>query len=129
VFALNAFGIVVSDTSGSPLSLSAHPTAIALNSTGTLAVVTTDANTVFAVPLDRTSGALGTPGAAVPTGNKPVSIAVDALDKFVYVANQTSGNVSAFALGTTGSLTPLVGSPYAVGTDAMALRTTHFSLP
>ena len=43
-------------------------------------------------------------------------LAVDPKGKFVYVANGTSNNVSAFLLNrATGTLTPVAGSPFAAG--------------
>ena len=36
--------------------------------------------------------------------------------KFLYVANQGSNNVSAFAVGSGGALTAVSGSPFAAGT-------------
>jgi 6-phosphogluconolactonase len=48
------------------------------------------------------------------TGTKPSSVAVDLAHNFVYVANQGSNNISAFALTvSTGALTAIAGSPFA----------------
>jgi 6-phosphogluconolactonase (cycloisomerase 2 family) len=64
----------------------------------------------------------GSPG--VLTGTLPSGVAVDACGQFVYVANATSNNVSAFTICTTVSqnclqgdysLQPVAGSPYAAG--------------
>ena len=53
-------------------------------------------------------------GSPYQTGSSPSSLAVDPLDNFIYVANQGSDNISAFALdATTGAQTPLAGSPFA----------------
>jgi len=129
IVGLNPDGTVGSDAAGSPLTLSAQPMAIATNSTGTVAVVTTDAETVIAVPFDAVSGALGTPGTAVATGHLPRSVVFDLQDKFVYVGNQNSGTVSGFVLGSGASLTPVPGSPYTAGADTIELITTRFSSP
>ena len=52
----------------------------------------------------------------IATGNKPVSIAQDPLNRFVYVANEDSNNVSAYQIDhATGKLTEVEGSPYTVG--------------
>jgi 6-phosphogluconolactonase len=53
-------------------------------------------------------------GSPYATGITPVSIAVSAVNDFVYVANQGSNNVSAYKLGAgTGILTAVPGSPFA----------------
>jgi len=57
-------------------------------------------------------------GSPYATGTHPSAVTVDTLDKFVYVANQGSNNISAFALdATTGALTVVAGSPFAAGTE------------
>ena len=54
--------------------------------------------------------------ARIKTGKQPVAIAKDPLNRFVYVANSASDNVSAFAIDrSTGALTEIEGSPYVVG--------------
>jgi DNA-binding beta-propeller fold protein YncE len=126
VLMLNADGTVGTDVAGSPLSLGAQPLAIGTNSTGSAAVVTTDANTVIAIPVDVTSGALGSPGPAATTEQTPFAVVVDAQNKFVYVANQMSNSVSAFALGSGASLTPVSDSPYSTGKDPIAVVTTRY---
>lgn len=49
------------------------------------------------------------------------SVAVDPLDKFVYVANEGSNNISAYALGASGALTALSDSPVAAGSGPSAV--------
>jgi 6-phosphogluconolactonase len=50
------------------------------------------------------------------TGAQPVSVGFDITGRFLYIANQGSNNVGAYAFDpNTGLLTPLPGSPYAVG--------------
>jgi 6-phosphogluconolactonase len=63
-------------------------------------------------PASNGSAITGSPFA---TGSNPSSVAVDPLDNFVYVANQGSNNISAFAIGAGGTLTTLAGSPFAAG--------------
>jgi len=56
-------------------------------------------------------------GSPFAAGTDPISIAVDAEGKFAFVANEGSGNVSAYTLNAaTGALTAVSGSPYAVKT-------------
>ncbi|NOZ54827.1 MAG: lactonase family protein [Gammaproteobacteria bacterium] len=49
------------------------------------------------------------------TGKDPVAVAQDPRNRFVYVANAGSNNVSAYRIDTAGNLTEIEGSPYATG--------------
>ncbi len=61
--------------------------------------------------------------ARIKTRKKPVAIAQDPLNRFVYVANSGSNNVSAFGINKdTGTLSEVEGSPYPVGENPTALR-------
>jgi len=52
----------------------------------------------------------------IATGKQPASIAQDPLNRFVYVANAGSNNVSAYQIDhATGKLSQVQGSPYTVG--------------
>ncbi len=56
------------------------------------------------------------------TGSTPISVAISPLDNFVYVANQGSNNISAFALDAmTGALMPLAESPFAAADEPSAV--------
>jgi 6-phosphogluconolactonase len=60
------------------------------------------------------------PGTTTPTG--PVAVAAPPAGNFLYVANQFTNTVSAFAYdATSGALTAVGASPYAVGTAPSAL--------
>lgn len=49
-------------------------------------------------------------------GSRPSSAAFDLLDRYLYVVNFVSNNVTGYALNSTaGTLTPITGSPFAVG--------------
>jgi 6-phosphogluconolactonase len=49
-------------------------------------------------------------------GSSPVAEAIDPGGRYLYVANQGSNNISAFAVdGTTGNLTSVAGSPFSAG--------------
>jgi len=67
--------------------------------------------------VNQVSGALTQiTGSPFPTGTFPVSVAVDPNERFVYVANQGSDNVSGYTINaTTGALSTLGTSPYAAG--------------
>jgi 6-phosphogluconolactonase len=71
---------------------------------------------VFGYALDSITGALSpAPGSPFAAGVIPASVVVAPSNKFVYVANYGSNNISAYtADGTTGALTEVGGSPFAV---------------
>ncbi|HEX2711883.1 MAG TPA: beta-propeller fold lactonase family protein [Candidatus Acidoferrales bacterium] len=76
---------------------------------------------VSAYTIDGATGALTpVPGSPFPAGTSPLSVAVDPMGRFAYVANEGSpvlgGNVSAYTIdGATGALTPVPGSPFPAG--------------
>jgi len=61
-------------------------------------------------------------GSPFPTGNGPVSLAVDAGGKYLYVANSRDGNISGHSIdGSKGTLAPLGGFPLASGSNPRAM--------
>jgi 6-phosphogluconolactonase (cycloisomerase 2 family) len=58
---------------------------------------------------------------AVPAGTKPIAAAVAGGNKYLYVANQGSNNVSAYVVNADGSLAGVSGSPFAAGNTPVAL--------
>lgn len=65
-------------------------------------------------------------GSPFAAGTGPVAVAVDPLDRFVYVVNATSGNVSGYSICCSsnilvGSMTPVPGSPFAAGTNPQSV--------
>jgi 6-phosphogluconolactonase (cycloisomerase 2 family) len=92
-------------------------------------------NVVWEFSVNTSTGALGNPGTtkaipAKPAGSVPAGVAVDACNRFVYVANENSNNVSAYTicngsstqssscLAADGSLVEVSGSPFALGGGA-----------
>jgi 6-phosphogluconolactonase (cycloisomerase 2 family) len=58
----------------------------------------------------------------IATGNNPVWVTVDPLDRFVYVSNSSDGSVAGYSLNlTSGVLTALTGSPFTAGFGAGAV--------
>jgi len=128
VMGLNGDGSVGTEVPGSPIALGAVPLAIAVGpSLGTTVFVTTESDTLIAIPINPISGLTGTPSAPVATGHRGTGIATDSSGTFVYVACQTGG-IHGFSLGSgvTPTLTPLPGSPYAAGADLVGVVATHF---
>jgi 6-phosphogluconolactonase (cycloisomerase 2 family) len=89
-------------------------------------------NGVWEFQVDMSTGTLGNPGSttAVPffsAATVPSGVAVDSCNRFVYVANQMSNNISAYSIcngtvtasldctGQDGSLVAVPGSPISVG--------------
>ena len=63
-------------------------------------------------------------GSPVATVTGPVSVTVDFLGRFAFVASDISNNISVFTInGNTGALTA-VGSPVATGTSPASVATT-----
>lgn len=108
---------------GSPFTAGSGPTSIAIDPSGRFAYVANlGSNNVSAYTIDAISGLLipvpgpPFPGGTFPAGSAPSSVTVDPLGKFVYVTNESSNNVSGYAIDTnTGALTPIAGSPFPAG--------------
>ena len=79
-------------------------------------------NMLSAYTVDATTGALAAVGTPTATGTSPHGI-VGTLDKkYVFVGNEGSNDVSAFAVNdVTGALTAVPGSPFSTGTNPRAL--------
>ena len=69
-------------------------------------------------------------GSPFPTGMTPgmapVSVVVDPVGRFVYVANEGSSNVSAYRIAKNGALTPVAGSPFPTGIDSSSVAVDRF---
>ena len=88
-------------------------------------------NAVWELAVDTSSGALSNPAnpGVFRAGSVPSGVAVDACDRFVYVANNQSNNISAYAICTganppsgcpalDGTLEPVLGSPFTIGSGS-----------
>jgi 6-phosphogluconolactonase (cycloisomerase 2 family) len=86
-------------------------------------------STLSAYSIDATTGALAIIGTPIATGASPYAIVglefwFNAAKSYVFVGNEGSNDVSAFAVNpATGALTAVPGSPFAVGTDPKAMAT------
>jgi 6-phosphogluconolactonase (cycloisomerase 2 family) len=68
------------------------------------------------------SGTLAASAAPVATATFPIALALHPSGQFAYVVNQTSGDVSAFAVdAATGALSPVAHSPFAAGSQPHAI--------
>jgi 6-phosphogluconolactonase (cycloisomerase 2 family) len=99
-----------------PLAANADPQAIVADPTGRfLYVANKGTNKVSAYLIAAANGSfaelisLGSPFPVAP-GIGPVSLSVDPLGQFLYVANETSQNVSAFAIDQATGALSVIGS-------------------
>jgi 6-phosphogluconolactonase (cycloisomerase 2 family) len=77
---------------------------------------------VYAINI--TSGALSAvAGSPFSAGTDPSVVSVDPTDRFVYVVNDGSADVSEFTLESTGALTPLTESPVPVVSNPSYMTT------
>jgi len=101
---------------------------VAAPATQNLYVTDSIDNVVLNYSVSSTGALSLVPTAAVPTGTLPSGVVVDACNRFVYVANTNSNNVSAYTICTAVNLSaqppclsadyslhPVTGAPYPVG--------------
>jgi 6-phosphogluconolactonase (cycloisomerase 2 family) len=80
-----------------------------------------NANTVSAFAVNTSTGALtAVSGSPFAAGARPLGVAVDAVGRFLFVANQAESSISVFAIGANGALSPVPGSPF-VASNAFGL--------
>jgi 6-phosphogluconolactonase (cycloisomerase 2 family) len=73
---------------------------------------------------NTTSGALTLIG-NTDTGVSPFALTVDSSGKFLYITNQTDGNVSAYTINSaTGALGAVMGSPFAAANSPVSIVAT-----
>ena len=93
---------------------------------GEFAYVTHTAdNTISALSIDATTGAVASVGPTATAGLSPSAIVSASDNDYLYVSHLDSNDVSAFAIDAAGGILTIVpGSPFAAGTNprAMALR-------
>jgi 6-phosphogluconolactonase len=95
---------------GNPQPIAVHG-AISIDPMGRFLLVP-EISGVSVYTINTTTGALAAvAGSPFPTGTDPSVVNVDPMDRFVYVVNDGSANVSEFTLESSGALTPLGGSP------------------
>jgi len=124
-FAIRANGALV-ELAGSPFATggagigdlyAANPIAIARSKKLLFAANTTD-STVTSFTINSNTGALTPVGLPVVSGGTMGgggSLAVDDDENFLFVGNETTGDVSVLSIGAGGTLTPVPGSPFALG--------------
>jgi 6-phosphogluconolactonase len=104
------------------------PTAIAALSSGAYVFVTgydstASPNVGYVFGFAASSGGALTPlngGVPFPAGVRPSAVTSDSTNSFLYVADQTRGNLMAYSIAS-GMLTPLAGSPFPTGNQPSAV--------
>ena len=105
----------------------ANDTSVTVSCTKFSYVTNAADNTLSSYSIDPTTGALAVIGTSVVAGTSPhaiVGLDYNYLDdkKYVFVGNEGSNDVSAFAVNsTTGALTAIPGSPFPAGIDPQAM--------
>jgi 6-phosphogluconolactonase (cycloisomerase 2 family) len=103
---------------------------VTVDPSGKFAYVANDVSgNVSAFSIDASTGALmAVSGSPFPAGSGlqpvtvPFSVTVDPSGKFAYVANFSSGDVSAFSIdASTGALTAVSGSPFPAGSGPISI--------
>jgi DNA-binding beta-propeller fold protein YncE len=111
-YTIGLTGVLTPDTPATQAA-GTSPQAVAVDPSGRFAYVadgTTD-NNVSQYTINQITGVLSVP-ATIGAGTGPYSVAVDPAGRFVYVANNTSANISEYAITqTTGALSAVAGSP------------------
>jgi 6-phosphogluconolactonase (cycloisomerase 2 family) len=107
---------------GNPQSIAVHGT-ISIDPKGRF-LLAPEISGVAVYTINTTTGALAAvAGSPFSTGTDPGVVSVDPMDRFVYVVNGGSANVSEFTLESTGALTPLAGSPVPVVNNPSCIAT------
>jgi 6-phosphogluconolactonase (cycloisomerase 2 family) len=116
-FSIQSSG-ALSAISGSPFAAGTQPVAITTDPQGALLYVANHgSNNVSGYVIDANSGALGAvSGSPFATGGGGPSF-LAASSSFLYVSDQTTNDVTAFAIGNNGALTVVPGSPFNVATS------------
>ncbi len=101
--------------SGSPFAAGTQPSALTTDPAGTeLFVANAGSNDVSAFVIDSNSGAIGQiAGSPFATGGRGPGF-IASTGAFVYVADQTTNDIAAFAIVSKGELTTVTGSPFSV---------------
>jgi len=103
---------------GSPFAAGTQPTGITTDPGGAeLFVSNTGSNNISAYVIDANSGAIAqVAGSPFASGGRGPGF-VAATGAFVYVADQTTNDLTAFSIGNNGALSPVPGSPFNVPTS------------
>jgi 6-phosphogluconolactonase (cycloisomerase 2 family) len=121
-FAINFDG-TLKNVAGSPITVGASVTAVAVSNSGKVVVVPAVAGT-FVYTVDSVGAFHLAPGSPFLAGTHPNAVSIDPTDRFAFVTNGGSANVTAYHLNNNnGHLSTAVGSPFPAGTFASGITT------
>jgi len=124
-FTINSSTGALTPVSGYPQPIAVHG-AISIDPKGRFLLVPETAG-VSLYAIDTTTGTLSAvSGSPFPAGTDPSLVSIDPMDRFVYVVNEGSANVSEFTFESTGALTPLAGSPVPVVSNPSDMATVWY---
>jgi 6-phosphogluconolactonase (cycloisomerase 2 family) len=104
------------------LPTGSSPEAVVVDPTGRFVYVASQVNGVSAYTISSSGSLTQMTGSPFTAGSNTVSVAVDSTGRFLYAANNSSSDVSAFAIDpSTGALTTIAGSPFAAGSGPRAV--------
>jgi 6-phosphogluconolactonase len=111
---------------GSPFAAGTQPLGMTAAPQGALLFVANHgSNNVSAYAIDANTGALApVSGSPFATAGKGPNF-VAATSTLVYVTDQTTNDISAFAIGTNGTLTPVSGSPFNVAVSPVGMTVVN----
>jgi 6-phosphogluconolactonase len=125
--ALAAAGGPFDTKAGYPQSLTVDPSGQFVFITGLFAPAQSTDGFIEVCTIDANSGALGyvsNNNGVWLSGQSSVAVAAEPSGKFVYVVNNGSNDVSAYAVDAgTGTLTPVGGGPFAAGPGPISVIT------
>jgi 6-phosphogluconolactonase (cycloisomerase 2 family) len=127
VLNINPITGALTPSASSPVAVGSAPSAVTVEPTGRFAYVTNSGtNNISMFTIAPATGGLtpisGVP-ATIPAGSSPSSITVDLLfNKYVYVTNSVTNNVSVFTIDQTTNPGALIaGTPVNVGTTPVSV--------
>lgn len=110
---------------GSPFAAGTAPSALAIDSTGSILLAANGgSNNVSSYTITNSGALTAVPGSPFTAGITPGFVTFDPTNTFVYVANRGSHDISAFGVVPSGVLKGLLGSPFGVGIDPTWIATT-----
>jgi 6-phosphogluconolactonase len=110
----------LSNVSGSPLSVSVEPTALAVNPANTYLFVGSEAGDIYVYTIGSNGAlTLGNSGSPVASGVTPSVLRVDPTGKFLVGGSGLTGQAFVFQIGSGGALTSISSSLVSLSSDAV----------
>lgn len=120
-YKINRFTGALTAVAGSPFDTGVEPAAVTIDPSGRFAYVADSyygtSQNLSGYTIDASTGALKPLNSVdFPAHAQPDGVAVDPTGRYLYVSDEGSSNISAFAINSvSGELTQIAGSPFASG--------------